>query len=821
MARELDFGILLTSKDMMSPGVRSARASLKGLDKQVLTTEQRMSGFSAQMRVGAKMMLAGGALSAGLGLAAREAMGFERLMIGTERVTGMTSEKIQVLSERLVRAAAVLPLATRDLGEVTVAAGKLGIKGVGALEKVALSSAKFAEVADMSTAESTDALVRLLRVLGLQTDQMDKLGSTIVSVADSAAVTSREVIDMMYRFGGLGKQLGLTAPQLIAFTPIMRETGLQAEALGTAMSRTFTMMGTKMTRFAKVAGMSTKEFRQLYSRDMMGAMTRFLEGIGTIPRERLPEKLKELGLAGARTQPLIMALMTRMEDLQKFLSLAGTEFEKGTAIEAKYAKMMESTSAQLRTFTGSVRTALQALGKEMLPAIQLVLRAGIRLFEWVLNMPRGMRIAAAVTTALTAVTLLLAGGLLAVTAMMGMAATGTMSLAASMGAGEAVAKSYGASMLFVVRTQKQNIKWLFHTIFAEKLHLGALRRKIVAQWASTKALWVGTQEGWRHVLVTKVQTAWYWLATQMTKKRSAAMLWQAIVTRKVTVAEWMHIAATKVWSAVTAVATVIAHLATAGFAAMATGVRVFGIAVHTALGPVGWILMIIGAVLTLFFTAWRKNLWGIQDKIRAFIKWIKPFAPYILAVIAPIIGIPLLIIRKWGKIVAFFKGLVARVKTFAPYLLAVFMPFIGLPLLVIRKWSRIKEFFTELGEFIAAVIRRIFGWVGRIPLIGRLLRQAPAPAGVVPITPLQEGGIVKRPVLAALGESGPEAVVPLKKFEGITERIEKPRIVVPRITFPITLEIDGRKLFEIIEELREEQILRRFGEPELAFRGVG
>ena len=134
--------------------------------------------------------------------------------------------------------------------------------------------------------------------------------------------------------------------------------------------------------------------------------------------------------------------------------------------------------------------------------------------------------------------------------------------------------------------------------------------------------------------------------------------------------------------------------------------------------------------------------------------------------------------------------------------------------------------FKKFGGFIAATggaLTRIFtgGFAGAA--IG------------APGLQLQKGGIVRKPSFASIAERGPEAVTPLPAlFRAIQAAVaqvapaeartvrEIGRTVTQaaKIVIPITLELDGRMLAQVVKEIGEEDFTRFFNETENTGRGV-
>ena len=154
----------------------------------------------------------------------------------------------------------------------------------------------------------------------------------------------------------------------------------------------------------------------------------------------------------------------------------------------------------------------------------------------------------------------------------------------------------------------------------------------------------------------------------------------------------------------------------------------FGAATLPILGVVAAIAAVALAAY-LIYKNWDKifdfmvGVWeGLKNIIASAVNWIKDFLSKwgveVLAVIAPFIGIPLLIRKHWDTIKEFFTGIWNWLKSFfakwGVEILAVLVPFIGIPLLIRKNSDTIKTFFAELWQTIGNKISCIRFWMNEI-----------------------------------------------------------------------------------------------------------
>ena len=116
-------------------------------------------------------------------------------------------------------------------------------------------------------------------------DQFQNFGSALVDLGNNFATTEADIMEMSTRLASAGHQVGLTEPQILGFATALSSVGLEAQAGGTAFSKAIIKMqvavetGNKdLKEFAKVSGMTQKEFQNLWNTDPSAAIQAFIVG---------------------------------------------------------------------------------------------------------------------------------------------------------------------------------------------------------------------------------------------------------------------------------------------------------------------------------------------------------------------------------------------------------------------------------------------------------------------------------------------------------------------------------------------------------------
>lgn len=107
----------------------------------------------------------------------------------------------------------------------------------------------------------------------------DLVVSLSLDLGNNYATTESAIMDMATRLAAAGSQVGLTQAQILGFATALSSVGLEAQAGGTAFSKAMIEMqvaaetnGKSLKDFARVAGLTTEEFKALWNSDPAGAM---------------------------------------------------------------------------------------------------------------------------------------------------------------------------------------------------------------------------------------------------------------------------------------------------------------------------------------------------------------------------------------------------------------------------------------------------------------------------------------------------------------------------------------------------------------------
>ena len=183
------------------------------------------------------------------------------------------------MSKRLATSAA-------DISEVMAIAGQMGIEN-DALESFTETIVRLGMSTNLAGAEAASAMAKFANITGMAQSRFSNMGATLVDLGNNFATTEADIMEMAVRIGAAGKQVGLTEPQILGFSAALSSLGLEAEAGGSAFSKALRKMeiavatgSSALNDFARVAGMTSEQFAQMWENNPAEAFQAFIVGLG-------------------------------------------------------------------------------------------------------------------------------------------------------------------------------------------------------------------------------------------------------------------------------------------------------------------------------------------------------------------------------------------------------------------------------------------------------------------------------------------------------------------------------------------------------------
>lgn len=328
-------------------------------------------------QAGTTLTLFGTAALAGLGLAVNAAMDWESAWAGVLKVVDGTPEELAAVQQGLRDLSKELPDSAVQIAAVAAAAGQLGVEAPDIVE-FTRTMVNLGNTTNLSATDAAVALARFANIMGTSISETDRMGSTVVALGNNSATTEREIVEFATRLAASGRIAHLSEAQIFAYAATLTSVGVEAEAGGTAIGKTFTAIndavldgGRQLEVFAEVAGMSAADFQKAYGEDSGATIAKFITGLGQMSKsgQSTTAVFDELGLTDERLKRALLSAGQAQGLLTSELGLATEAWDENNALTAEANKRYSTTASQVKIARNAINDASITIGQSFLPLI--------------------------------------------------------------------------------------------------------------------------------------------------------------------------------------------------------------------------------------------------------------------------------------------------------------------------------------------------------------------------------------------------------------------------------------------------------------------
>lgn len=297
----------------------------------------------------------------------------ERGMVAVSKVTTLTRDEIQFLTDDLEELSQTVSGSTLpELLKFAEAGGRLGIDGTENLLEFTRVMDQLAVSTNLAGEEGADSFGRLINAVGAGRDEYQSLASQLVAVGNNTATNEALIARFATRLGNSTKEAEFNNQTIIALAGSMAELGIQAESGGTQIGRvtrdlrTFAEQGgAELDILVDVIGKTREEIQELGRSSPDVLLADFLAGLNNVSTGagEATQTLIALGLNNERILQTIPPLALNYEKFAENLRLASDEQEHATALLDEAAKAYAAQNTVVQVFTNTVRSAGVELGR--------------------------------------------------------------------------------------------------------------------------------------------------------------------------------------------------------------------------------------------------------------------------------------------------------------------------------------------------------------------------------------------------------------------------------------------------------------------------
>ena len=298
----------------------------------------------------------------------KSAIDFESSMADVKKVVDFKdNNEIKGFSNEILKMSQVIPMTADGLTQVAAAGGQMGLAKEELL-KFTEMAAKTAVAFDITAESAGDTIGKIKNILSLSLDETGEMMDAINHLSNNNAAKASEIVEVMKRIAGIGKQVGLAKEQTAALASTFISLGKAPETAATAseallkkLNNLSSLSEDKQKAFEET-GLSVNKFAKAMKTDAQGAVLQFLEAMSKVEPQRRGALLTTI--MGTNYDSDIATLISGIDvykksldevsSKEKFLGSNEKEFQARSNTVANKIQLMKNTLNSLGISIGNV-----------------------------------------------------------------------------------------------------------------------------------------------------------------------------------------------------------------------------------------------------------------------------------------------------------------------------------------------------------------------------------------------------------------------------------------------------------------------------------
>ena len=382
-----------------------AQKELRQLETELTATNSKLLAVEATMTRGSKYWAGMASTFKSLGMTLFSTLTPAAMMIGMYAITAAdqidsayrnmrkTVEGTDAQFEQLKRDAIEFSethfTSADQILEIEAIGGQLGI--------AAENLGTFAEVVseldiatNLQTEQAAQQLGQLNGIMGdLTEDKFPNFADALVRLGNNSPTLESNIMDVTLRLASMSQTIGMSTPDVLAWSTAIAATGQKAEAAGTAIAKTWSNIetavaggGEGLQNFAAVAKMSAEDFATTWESNPTEALKSFIKGLRDIQDAggSVDGTLENLGITGVRQKQAIEGLVQTIDMMDDSLQMSndawnGISDEWGRAGDAarEADRKSEGFSGTIQKIKNNAQELAMNMGESLTPVLQGVL----------------------------------------------------------------------------------------------------------------------------------------------------------------------------------------------------------------------------------------------------------------------------------------------------------------------------------------------------------------------------------------------------------------------------------------------------------------
>jgi TP901 family phage tail tape measure protein len=334
-------------------------------------------------------MMAGQMIGAGLKDAVSTAMDLETTFVGLQRVSGESAANIERFKGAIFDIGkSQAGVSIKDLTDIAGAGAKAGItdkEGLAGLERFTAGMAKVRNsIQGIGTEQLANDMTRLLNLFHKGTDYVESFGSVLARMDNVSTSSAADIMDISKSLAGTFASLGMTIPQVMAFSSVLSDVGLTNQQGAGSFSQILRMMASQSEEMAGLIGVPVEKFQNAIrtnAMDALGMLIGKFRELNEVDPVKAQEFLVSLGFRGVKTAGALQQLSSMFEQVQERTQMAIEE-------ESNLGSLLSANALNSTTATGNIQKLknafeelADAIGSRVVPHMTDLSKLALNLFN--------------------------------------------------------------------------------------------------------------------------------------------------------------------------------------------------------------------------------------------------------------------------------------------------------------------------------------------------------------------------------------------------------------------------------------------------------
>jgi TP901 family phage tail tape measure protein len=292
---------------------------------------------------------------------------FETGVVNVDKIAKFTSTDLEYFEKRIISLSTAIPSTTNELLKISQEAARLGIEGVNNIELFTETIAKLDKSStSLKGADAATSLARILNVTNEDISGVRTLAGVILRLGDTTTVNEAKIASMAKEVARAGAIFKVSSTDIAGISAAFADAGTEASVAATTFGKVMRTIesavikgGKELDLLAKVAGISSKELKELWNSNTADAFGQLLKGLSDIKNSggSVSQILEAIGIKDERILRTIQPLIYNYKLYAEAIKTARDEQARGTYLNELHEKQLQTLDSQITI----LRTSLEAV----------------------------------------------------------------------------------------------------------------------------------------------------------------------------------------------------------------------------------------------------------------------------------------------------------------------------------------------------------------------------------------------------------------------------------------------------------------------------